>query len=109
MTVSYPKSMPDDYRRNLWDLECLIEAATHYPDEEGGPDVVHMTTTPERADAIAARLNGQPRNVLIVQTANGRFQIEVGDVLRIISLGAHSGLSVQPTSSNIIEVRSRNL
>lgn len=107
--MSYPKSMPNDYRRDLYDLKNLIEMGTHYPDEDGGPDVVHMTTTPERAAAIAARLNSTPRNVLIVHTGRGRFIIETGDVLRITCLDAHARLSVQPTSSNSIEVRSRNL
>jgi len=99
----YPESIPDDYRRNLYDLESMIEWGQRYPDEDGGPDVVHMTTTPEHADLIAARFAEIPRNVLIVQTPRGRFQIDVSDYgIRVVCLDG--SIVVAPYLANIVDL-----
>jgi hypothetical protein len=103
-TVTYPKSMPDDYRRNLYDLESIIEWGQYYPDDEG-TEKFHVQMQPARAELIEARLKATPRNILIIQTKHGRFQIDAGDVLTITCLDAYTGLSVRPTSGNVIEVR----
>ena len=104
--MNYPRSIPDDYRRNLWNLETLLDRAQFYPEEGSETDTLHAHVTPETADEMKAQLEATPRNVLIVQTTRGRFQITVGDVLTIACLDAHAGVSIRPTASNIIEIRS---
>lgn len=103
--MKYPKSVPDDYRRNLWSLETILERAQFYPEGDGDPDTMHVHITDKTADEMTAQLQSTPNNVLIIQTSQGRFQITVSNVMTIVCLDAHSGISVRPTAANTIEVR----
>ncbi len=104
--MKYPRSIPDDYRRNLWNLETMLDRAQYYPEADGEPDTMHVHITPETADEMSAQLHGTPNNVLIIQTDKGRFQIEVvPSGLTIIGLDAlNSQLVTAARSGNIIEV-----
>ena len=104
--MKYPRSIPDDYRRNLWNLETILERAQFYPAADGEPDTLHSHITPDTADEMRTELDAAPRNVLIIQTQHGRFQITVGDVMTIVCLDPFVGISVRPTAANSIEVRS---
>lgn len=103
--MKYPKSIPDDYRRNLWNFESLLESGQFWPVADGEPDTFHSYFGAEHTDEMLAQLRSTPRNVLIIQTPHGRFQITVGDAMTITCIDAHASISIRPTSGNTIEIR----
>jgi hypothetical protein len=79
--MSY-RNIPDDFRRDYFDLRGFLEMGTHLTDDDGH-EVYTVTIGSKRADEIAARLDATPRDIIYVQTEQGRFQIEVGKTLTI--------------------------
>lgn len=101
-------NIPDDFRRDYHDLRGFIEHGQYLDDANGDP-VFETSTSTDRADTIAARLDATPRNIVFVQIGQNRYQIEAKENELVISKIAAANidlrLSIQPKSSNEIVIR----
>jgi len=58
---------------------------------------------------IDPRMPDLPRNVVIIQTSRGRFQIDVSeDGIRVVCLDIDGEIAVLPRTSNIVDIRMCN-
>jgi len=52
------------------------------------------------------RMPDLPRNVIIIQTSRGRFQIDVSeDGIRVVCLDIDGEIAVYPRTSNIVDIQ----
>lgn len=102
--MSIYRNIPDDVRRDIADLRMLLDCGVFLPDDNG-VERFEAHITGDRARMIEARLEATPRNVVIVQTPTGRYQIEIGETLVVRVLDAHKAIAIMPQSSNAIELR----
>lgn len=100
------RQIPDDFRQDYDDLRYLLDIGQFYENDRG-EEVCHIEALPKRVEAMQARLEKLPPNVLIIQTPNGRYQITVGDNLKITALDAGKHISTRLYSSNQIELTQR--
>lgn len=101
---TFYRRMPDDFRRDYFDLRCLIEHGQFLEDETGEHFSARLSVG--HAEAAQARLEATPRNTIYIQTSHGRVDIFVNDdgAIVLTALGADNPITIKTLDRNQVKI-----